>query len=90
MKALEKDRDRRYGAAFELAADVQHYLDHEAVVARPASAGYRLSKYMRRHRVAVGVAAGLVLLSGIFSVYKLYSCTESRANEIALTALPIS
>ncbi|MGA9041326.1 MAG: serine/threonine-protein kinase [Terriglobales bacterium] len=81
MKALEKDRDRRYGAAFELAADVQRYLDHEAVVARPASAGYRLSKYMRRHRVAVGVAAGLVLLLGIFSVLQavqLHRITRER------------
>jgi len=68
MKALEKDRARRYGAPSELAADIRQYLNHEPVGARPASAGYRLRKYSRRHRVAVLVAAGLVLLLAVFSV----------------------
>jgi len=68
MKALEKDRARRYGAPSELAADLRRYLSHEPVLARPASAGYRLCKYARRHRIAVGVAAGLVLLLAAFSV----------------------
>jgi len=68
MKALEKDRARRYGTPSELAADIRRYLDHEPVVARPASAGYRLRKYARRHRVAVGVAAALVLLLAAFSL----------------------
>src|SRR5208282_4679005 len=45
MKALEKDRGRRYGTPSELAADIGRYLNHEPVVARPASAGYRLRKY---------------------------------------------
>jgi serine/threonine protein kinase/tetratricopeptide (TPR) repeat protein len=68
MKALEKDRARRYGAPSELAADIRRHLNHEPVEARPASAGYRLRKYARRHRVAVGVVAGLVLLLTAFSV----------------------
>jgi serine/threonine protein kinase/tetratricopeptide (TPR) repeat protein len=68
MKALEKDRARRYGAPLELAADIRRYLNHEPVVARPASAGYRLRKYTRRHRVAVSVAAGLLLLLATFFV----------------------
>jgi eukaryotic-like serine/threonine-protein kinase len=68
MKALEKDRTRRYGAPSELATDIQRYLNHEPVEARPASAGYRLRKYARRHRVAVGVVVGLVTLLAIFSV----------------------
>jgi eukaryotic-like serine/threonine-protein kinase len=67
MKALEKDRARRYGAPSELSADIRRYLNHEPVVARPASAGYRLRKYTRRHRVAVGVAAALVLFLAAFS-----------------------
>ena len=62
MKALEKDRTRRYGTPSELAADLRRYLHHEPIVARPASAGYRLRKYVRRNRVGVAVAAGLVLL----------------------------
>ncbi len=69
MKALEKDRARRYGAPSELAADIRRYLNHETVTARPASGGYRLRKYARRHRVAVtrggwiGFAAGRLLNS---------------------------
>jgi len=62
MKAIEKERARRYGSPWELAADIQRYLQHEPVVARPASAGYRLQKYVRRHRVGLTVAAVLVLL----------------------------
>jgi len=62
MKALEKDRDRRYGTPSELAADIRRYLRHEPVTARPASPAYRLRKYVRRHRVGVSVAAGLALL----------------------------
>ena len=68
MKALERDRARRYGTPLELAADLQRYLDHEPVLARPAGAGYRLRKYARRHRVAVGVSAGLLLLLTAFSL----------------------
>src|SRR5271156_2380939 len=68
MKALEKDRTHRYGSPAELASDIRRYLNHEPVVARPASAGYRLRKYLRRHRVAMSVAAGLVLLLAAFSV----------------------
>jgi eukaryotic-like serine/threonine-protein kinase len=67
MKALEKDRARRYGTPSELAADIGHYLRHELVVARPASAGYRLQKYVRRHRIGVSVVAGLVLLLAAFA-----------------------
>jgi len=68
MKALEKDRARRYGAPSELAADIRRYLNHEPVVARPTSAGYRVRKYVRRHRVAVAGFVGLVVLLAAFSV----------------------
>jgi eukaryotic-like serine/threonine-protein kinase len=81
MKALEKDRSRRYGAPSELAADLRRYLNHEPVVARPASSGYQLRKYVRRHRAAVGVAAGLVLLLAAFSILQgvqLHRTTEER------------
>jgi eukaryotic-like serine/threonine-protein kinase len=87
MKALEKDRARRYGAPSELAADILRYLNHEPVVARPASTGYRLRKYTRRHRVAVFVAAGLVLLLAAFSILQALQLRKitserDRANRI--------
>ena len=71
MKALEKDRTRRYGTPMELAADVGRYLSNEPIVARPASAAYRLQKYVRRHRLGVAVAAGLVLLLAGFAVMQV-------------------
>ena len=45
MQALEKDRARRYETASALAADVQHYLNDEAVVACPPSTAYRFKKF---------------------------------------------
>jgi len=68
MKALEKDRTRRYGAASELAADISRYLRNEPVVAGPATATYRMKKYALRHRIPLGAAAGLVLLLAGFAV----------------------
>jgi serine/threonine protein kinase len=67
LKALEKDRARRYESANGLARDVQRYLADEIVEARPPSAGYRVRKFVRRHKTQV-LAAGLVLaalLAGI-------------------------
>ena len=68
LKAVEKDRARRYGTPSELAADIGRYLRNEPVVARPASVAYRAGKYIRRHRIGVAVAAGLVVLLAAFAV----------------------
>jgi serine/threonine protein kinase len=68
MKAVEKDRVRRYATPSELAADIQRYLRHEPVTARPASTAYRVRKYVRRHRIAVSVAAGLATLLVAFAI----------------------
>src|SRR5258708_7087486 len=62
MKAIEKDRSRRYDTANGLARDIQRYLADEVVEARPPSAGYRLQKFVRRHRGQV-IAASLILLA---------------------------
>lgn len=66
MKALEKDRSRRYETANDLAEDVQRYLSHEPVLAGPPSTLYRTQKFVRRHRVGVAVATtvALALLAG--------------------------
>jgi tetratricopeptide (TPR) repeat protein len=62
MKALEKDRARRYGTPSELASDIARYLQNQPVMARPVSSGYRLEKYVRRHRIGVSAAVSLVLI----------------------------
>jgi WD40 repeat protein/serine/threonine protein kinase len=62
MKALEKDRDRRYESANGLARDVERYLADEPVQACPPSASYRLRKFVRRNKGPV-LAAALVLVS---------------------------
>src|SRR5260370_10098506 len=68
MKCLEKQRDRRYETANGLARDIQRYLADEVVEARPPSAGYRLKKFVRRHKGQV-VAASLVLLTLIGGIF---------------------
>ena len=62
MKAIEKDRTRRYETANALALDIQHYLADEPVSASPPGAAYLLRKYARRHRAALRVAAVIALL----------------------------
>jgi len=62
MKALEKERSRRYGSPSELAADIERYLNNEPVLAGPPSASYRAGKFVRRHRFGVSVAAAALLL----------------------------
>ena len=68
MKALEKDRTRRYQTAVALSADVRRHLSHEPVSAGPPSAVYRTRKFVRRHRFGVAAAATLVLLLFAFGV----------------------
>ena len=62
MKALEKDRTRRYETANGFAADIQRYLAGEPVLAAPPSARYRLRKFARRHRAALMMAAAIIVL----------------------------
>ena len=62
MKALEKDRNRRYDTANGFARDIQRYLADEVVEARPPSRGYRLKKFVKRNKIQV-IAASLVLLT---------------------------
>jgi serine/threonine protein kinase len=63
MKALEKDRARRYGTANGLAMDIQRHLSNEPVVACPPSRPYRLRKMVRRNKLAF--AAGSAVLASL-------------------------
>jgi eukaryotic-like serine/threonine-protein kinase len=69
MKALEKERQRRYGTASELAQDIRRHLHGEPVVAAPPSASYRIRKFVRRHRGLVAAAGAVVLslLAGVIA-----------------------
>jgi tetratricopeptide (TPR) repeat protein len=82
MKALEKDRNRRYETASAFAADVQRYLKDEPVQACPPSAAYRLRKFVRRNRTAVaatvsGVALLLLAVLGLTVSY--WRITQEQA-----------
>ncbi|HJS08598.1 MAG TPA: serine/threonine-protein kinase [Pirellulales bacterium] len=81
MKCLDKDRNRRYESANHLAEDVERFLHHEAVQARPPSTAYRLSKYMKRNRRAVLAVTllVLVLLGGIIgTTWQAMQATRER------------
>lgn len=59
LKALRKEPEHRYASVEQLSQDIARYLAGEPVLARPASGGYRLGKFLRRHRTAA--AAGLLV-----------------------------
>jgi serine/threonine protein kinase/tetratricopeptide (TPR) repeat protein len=86
MKALDKERTRRYETATGFAADVQRYLDDEPVQACPASWRYRLRKMLRKHRAAVLTPVallGLLLAGAAISTWQAIRAT--RAGEDAVT-----
>jgi serine/threonine protein kinase/Flp pilus assembly protein TadD len=87
MKALEKDRTRRYETANGLAMDVKRYLANEPVAASPPSRVYQFQKLVSRNKItfAAGLAVLTALLLGLGVSTSLYF-QEKRANEIARTA----
>jgi len=87
MKALEKDRNRRYESASSLAADLERYLTDEPVQACPPSTLYRLQKLTRRYQGILTVAALIVvlLLTGVVVSSQL-AIRASRAEHAARTA----
>jgi serine/threonine protein kinase len=81
MKALEKDRDRRYETANGLARDVEHYLKDEAVEACPPSVGYRLWKLARKHRTLLtttAVIAFFVVAGAAVSAWQAFRATQAE------------
>jgi non-specific serine/threonine protein kinase/serine/threonine-protein kinase len=82
MKCLEKDRNRRYQTANDLAADIERYLRDEAVHACPPSALYRFRKLARRNRPAFAVAAVVVLaLAAVLVTLGVNNVLLSRSRE---------
>jgi non-specific serine/threonine protein kinase/serine/threonine-protein kinase len=95
MRALEKDRTRRYQTANALSADVRRHLNDEPVVAGPPSAAYRAGKFVRRHRFGVVAAATLVILLAAFAAAmavqaRLIARERDRANREAESARQVS
>jgi serine/threonine protein kinase len=78
MKAIEKDRARRYDTANGLARDIERFLRNEPVTARPPSRAYRASKFVRRHRLAVSAAAAIVLALGAGLAVSLWQWRNAR------------
>jgi serine/threonine protein kinase/WD40 repeat protein len=81
MKALEKDRRRRYETASGLAADVRRFLAEEPVEARPPSAWYRFRKLARRHNVAlttIAVVAGALIVGAAISLWQAVRATRAE------------
>jgi serine/threonine protein kinase/tetratricopeptide (TPR) repeat protein len=78
MKALEKDRNRRYETANAFAADVQRYLSDEPVEACPPSVGYRFRKFARRNKRAL-LTAGVVVLAALLAVGTFGWAVRDRA-----------
>jgi len=82
MKSLEKDRFRRYEAAEDLALDIQRHLEHRPVLAHAPSRGYRLHKFLRRHRAQAIAGLSMSLLGGaLIVVFSLWSHSRYRFAE---------
>ena len=84
MKALEKDRTRRYETANGMAMDIERFLRNETVVARPPTQLYRLQKFARRNRAAFTAAAAVsaaLVLGLLVSVWQAVRATQARRAE---------
>jgi tetratricopeptide (TPR) repeat protein len=86
LKALEKDRDRRYDTPGSFAADIEHYLRREAVLARPPSAAYKLRKFVQRNRATVvtgSVIAAALLIGAAVATWQAVVATRAKQHALA-------
>ena len=95
MKAMEKDRTRRYGSVSDLAADLKRHLDNFPVLASPPSTGYRIGKFVRRYRLTVIMTVTLLVLlltfAGMTALQAQRTARErDRANTEAKAAKEIA
>jgi len=82
LKALEKDRSRRYETASAFAADVDRHLTGEPVIAAPPSVGYRLRKFVKKHKAGAIIAATLVLATITTSSVSFWAISERAQKEM--------
>jgi serine/threonine protein kinase/tetratricopeptide (TPR) repeat protein len=83
MKALEKDRNRRYETANGFARDIQRYLADEPVEACPPSAGYKLRKFARKNRKALVTAGAFLFLLGVAALVSTWQAFRALAAAAA-------
>jgi non-specific serine/threonine protein kinase/serine/threonine-protein kinase len=84
MKAIDRDRTRRYGTAAALADDLRRYLAHEPVTARPPTLAYQARKFARRNRVLVAATAiviAAVIFSGVATTVGMIRARRALARE---------
>jgi serine/threonine protein kinase len=87
LKAMHKDRTRRYPSASELAADVVRHLQTEPVVARPPSLMYRAGKFARKYRAAlIAVVLGMTVSTVVSTIVLTQSSVSAAARAIAAQA----
>ncbi len=87
MKALEKDRARRYETVNGLARDLRRYLEGEPVEAAPPSTAYRVGKFVRRYRVWLGTAAAFAALLIVGVVISVFWAVRARRAEAEAQAV---
>jgi len=84
LKALEKERSRRYSSPSDLAGDIERYLHNEPVLAVPPSLAYRSGKFVRRHRLAVAASAVVALaVFGLIASLVIGSARVARERDRA-------
>ncbi len=95
MRAMEKDRTRRYASASDLSAEIRRHLDNEPVLAGPPSQSYRMGKFIARHKVGVAAGVAVVLSMVLGIVGTTVGLVKARGSERvarneAATALQVS
>jgi hypothetical protein len=80
MKAIEKDRERRYGSAQSMSDDIKRWLSDEPIEARPPSLIYRTSKLLRKHRIKVAIASTIVFGVLISAIGLGFGLSERNAS----------
>ncbi|MCE3002586.1 MAG: serine/threonine-protein kinase [Xanthomonadaceae bacterium] len=80
LRALERERDRRYASVSEFAADIRRFLAGEPVLAGPPSQSYRIRKFIARNRVAVGAAAAVLVALVLGVIGTTWMAVEARAQ----------
>jgi eukaryotic-like serine/threonine-protein kinase len=88
LRALEKDRSRRYGSAADFAADIERHLRQEPVLAMPPSVAYRAGKFTRRYRIALATPAAFVLV--LIATMAVSIRQSLRANREAAAAQAVN